>query len=71
MHTTAKEAMSQPLFFVVLALGIFALLMFPFIPYNTLGEDIKMLKEVGLDLIPVPGDYRRALDGFYFHRRRD
>jgi ABC-type transport system involved in multi-copper enzyme maturation permease subunit len=53
MHTTAKEAMSQPLFYVVLALGIFALLMFPFIPYNTLGEDTKMLKEVGLDLIPV------------------
>ena len=24
MHTTAKEAMSQPLFYVVLALGIFA-----------------------------------------------
>ena len=53
MNTTAKEAMSQPLFFVILVLGIFALLMFPFLPYNTLGEDIKMLKEVGLDLIPV------------------
>jgi ABC-type transport system involved in multi-copper enzyme maturation permease subunit len=52
-RTTAKEAMSQPLFFVLLALGIFGLILFPFIPYNTLGEDIKMVKDEGLTLIMV------------------
>lgn len=52
-RTTAKEAMSQPLFFVLLAIGVFALLIFPFVPYNTFGEDIKMLKAEGLTLIKV------------------
>lgn len=52
-RTTAKEAMSQPLFYVLLALGIFALLIFPFVPYNTFGEDIKMLKAEGLTLIKI------------------
>ena len=51
--TTAKEAMAQPLFFVVLALGCFALLAFIFVPYNTFGEDVKMLKDSGLTLIMV------------------
>ena len=51
--TTAKEAMSQPLFYLLLTIGIFGLLLFPFIPYNTLGEDIKMVKDEGLTLIMV------------------
>ena len=51
--TTGKEAMSQPLFYVVLALGVFSLLAFIFVPYNTFGEDIKMLKDSGLTLIMV------------------
>jgi ABC-type transport system involved in multi-copper enzyme maturation permease subunit len=49
--TTAKEAMSQPLFYLLLAIGVCGLILFPFIPYNTLGEDIKTLKEDGLRLI--------------------
>ena len=49
-RTTAKEALSQPLFYVLLAIGIFAILVFPFVPYNTFGEDIKMLKAEGLTL---------------------
>jgi ABC-type transport system involved in multi-copper enzyme maturation permease subunit len=52
-RTTSKEAMSQPLFYVLLAIGVFGLLLFPFVPYNTLGEDIKMLKDEGLTLIMV------------------
>jgi ABC-type transport system involved in multi-copper enzyme maturation permease subunit len=48
---TAKEAINEPLFLVVLALGAFALIMFVFIPYNTFGEDVKMLKMCALDLI--------------------
>lgn len=51
--TTAKEALSQPLFYVILGIGAFAILLFPFIPYNTFGEDIKVLKDEGLTLIMV------------------
>ena len=50
---TAKEAMAQPLFYVVLALGTFSLLAFIFVPYNTFGDDVKMLKDSGLTLIMV------------------
>ena len=52
-RTTSKEAMSQPLFYVLLTIGVFGLVLFPFIPYNTLGEDIKMVKDEGLTLIMV------------------
>ncbi len=52
-RTTAKEALSQPLFYVLVLIGIFAILVFPFIPYNTFGEDIKMLKAEGLTLIKI------------------
>ncbi|HZZ27637.1 MAG TPA: ABC transporter permease [Pirellulales bacterium] len=48
---TAKEAINEPVFQVVLALGSFALVAFVFIPYNTFGEDVKMLKMCALDLI--------------------
>lgn len=48
---TAKEAFSQPLFWLLLAVGAFALILFPFIPYNTFGEDIKMVKDEGLTLL--------------------
>lgn len=51
--TTAKESMSQPLFYVALCVGVFSLLAFIFIPYNTFGEDVKMLKDSGLTLIMV------------------
>jgi len=51
--TTGKEALSQPLFYVLLAIGVFALILFPFIPYNTFGEDVKMVKDEGLTLIMV------------------
>jgi len=52
-RTTAKEAMSQPLFFVLLVVGAFAIIVFPFIPYHTFGEDVKMVKSSGLTLIKV------------------
>jgi ABC-type transport system involved in multi-copper enzyme maturation permease subunit len=51
--TTSKEALSQPLFYVLLSIGVCGLILFPFIPYYTLGEDIKMLKDSGLTLIMV------------------
>ncbi len=52
-RTTAKESMSQPLFYVLMTVGVVGLILFPFVPYNTLGEDVKMLKEEGLTLIMV------------------
>src|SRR3990167_3775292 len=52
-QVTAKEGISQPLFYVILAIGIFALVVFPFVSYNTFGEDVKMLKAEGLTLIKV------------------
>jgi ABC-type transport system involved in multi-copper enzyme maturation permease subunit len=51
--TSSKEAMSQPLFYLVMALGAFLLVAFIVIPYNTFGEDVKMLKDSGLTLIMV------------------
>ncbi|HEY4761260.1 MAG TPA: ABC transporter permease subunit [Thermoguttaceae bacterium] len=53
--TTAKESMSQPLFYVILVIGIAGLIMFPFIPYNTFGEDVKIVKDTGLTLIMILG----------------
>jgi ABC-type transport system involved in multi-copper enzyme maturation permease subunit len=50
---TAKEVMSQPLFYVVLAIGGVALAAFIIVPYYTFGEDVKMLKDSGLTLILV------------------
>jgi ABC-type transport system involved in multi-copper enzyme maturation permease subunit len=50
-RTTAKEAFAQPLFYVLLAIGTFLLLLFTFLPYNTFGEDIKMVKDQGFVLI--------------------
>lgn len=50
-RVTAKEATSQPLFALLMALGIFALILFPYLPYNTFGDDIKLLKDEGLTLI--------------------
>ena len=51
--TTAKEACTQPLYFVTMALGACALVLFVYIPYNTFGEDVKMLKDSSLTLIMV------------------
>ncbi|MBN2217881.1 MAG: ABC transporter permease subunit [Pirellulales bacterium] len=50
---TAKECLSQPLFYVLLAVGIGALLIFPVFPYFTFGEDVKMVKDTGLVLIMI------------------
>jgi len=51
--TTAKEGMGQPLFWVIVGVGVFLLVVFIWVPYNTFGEDIKMLKTQGLELLMV------------------
>jgi hypothetical protein len=50
---TTKEAIGQPVFAVVIVAGIVLLFAFIVIPYNTFGEDVKMLKDSGLTLIKV------------------
>jgi ABC-type transport system involved in multi-copper enzyme maturation permease subunit len=51
--STAKSEIAQPLFVILCALGIFGLIIFDFVPYYTLGEDIKMLKGTSLNLVLV------------------
>jgi ABC-type transport system involved in multi-copper enzyme maturation permease subunit len=48
---TAKEAIRQPLFLVLVIAGGLAIALSTFLPYYTFGEDIKMLKDVGLAAI--------------------
>jgi ABC-type transport system involved in multi-copper enzyme maturation permease subunit len=49
----AKEAVSQPIFFIVLFIGIFLLTLLTFLPYNTFGEDLKFYKDCGLQAIMI------------------
>jgi hypothetical protein len=51
--STAKSDIAQPLYAILMAAGIFGLIVFVFIPYNTFGDDIKQLKDSGLSLILV------------------
>ena len=51
--STYKSEVAQPLFAILLGLGMTLLFIFLIVPYHTLGEDIKMLKDNGLTLIMV------------------
>jgi ABC-type transport system involved in multi-copper enzyme maturation permease subunit len=51
--STTKSDIAQPLYAILMAGGIFGLIVFVFIPYNTFGDDIKQLKDSGLSLILV------------------
>jgi ABC-type transport system involved in multi-copper enzyme maturation permease subunit len=51
--STFKTEVSQPLFTIVMVLGILFILLTIYVPYNTFGEDIKMYKDSGLTLIRV------------------
>lgn len=50
---TYKSEIAQPLFSLIIVMGVIALIGFVWIPYNTFGEDIKMLKDAGLTLILI------------------
>lgn len=50
---TYKSEIAQPIFLILMTLGLFGILISEFIPYNTFGEDIKMLKMAGLKLVMV------------------
>ena len=50
---TAKEALFQPLFVILALVGVFTLFIFLLIPYNTLGEDIKLVITQGLTVVKL------------------
>jgi ABC-type transport system involved in multi-copper enzyme maturation permease subunit len=52
-QATAKEAIAQPIYLLAIFVGVFLLLLFIYLPYNTFGEDVKMLKDSGLTTIMV------------------
>jgi len=52
-HSTFKTEISQPLFLLVMIIGVLFILGSIYVPYNTFGEDIKMYKDSGLTLIRV------------------
>jgi ABC-type transport system involved in multi-copper enzyme maturation permease subunit len=51
LRHTFIEAVLQPIYSVVLALGATILCIFAMLPFFTLGEDTKMFKAVGLDVV--------------------
>ena len=54
-YVTAVEAVRQPVFLVLLIVGCLLIAVYPFIPYFTFGEDIKMVKDTGLATILLLG----------------
>jgi len=54
-RATAKEAIRQPLYVLLLVLGILLLCVNTILPFFSLGEDIKMLKDCGLATILISG----------------
>ncbi len=52
---TMKEAIRQPVFFLLLILVMVVILVLTFVPYFTLGEDVKVLKDDGMALIQLAG----------------
>lgn len=53
--STAKSEMAQPLYLLLLLIGGFGILLFGIMPFNTLGEDIRLMKDSGVTLIMVLG----------------
>ena len=51
LRHTFFEAIVQPIYALLLALGAAILIIFGFLPFFTLGEDTVMFKSVGLDII--------------------
>ena len=54
-RATTKEAIRQPVFLLCLSLAIVILLINYVVPFFTLGEDVKMLKDCGLATILITG----------------
>jgi ABC-type transport system involved in multi-copper enzyme maturation permease subunit len=54
-RATTKEAVRQPVFLLMLAIGILVLVLNTFLPFFSLGEDVKMLKDCGLATLLISG----------------
>src|SRR6185369_14845642 len=54
-RATLKEAVRQPVFMLLLFVGIVLLIVNTFLPFFSLGDDIKMLKDCGLATILILG----------------
>ncbi|NNJ24189.1 ABC-2 transporter permease [Alienimonas chondri] len=52
---TAKEAVRQPVFLLSMALAVALLVVNTFLPFFSLGEDVKMLKDTGLATMLIVG----------------
>ena len=50
-RATTKEAVRQPVFLLCLAISIVFLMLSCVVPFFTLGEDVKVLKDCGLGLL--------------------
>jgi hypothetical protein len=46
-----RESVRQPMFWLLVIFGTVLMILMPFIPYFTFGEDYKMVKELGYDTI--------------------
>ena len=54
-RATFKEAVRQPVFWLVLFISLVVLVVNTFLPFFSLGEDVKMLKDCGLATILISG----------------
>ncbi|MFQ5731248.1 MAG: ABC transporter permease [Planctomycetaceae bacterium] len=54
-RATTKEAVRQPVFFLMLLIALAMLVLNTFLPFFTLGGDVKMLKDCGLATILIAG----------------
>ena len=54
-RATTKEAVRQPIFLLCLGIAVVLLLINSVVPFFTLGEDVKMLKDCGLATILITG----------------
>jgi ABC-type transport system involved in multi-copper enzyme maturation permease subunit len=55
MAATLKEAVRQPVFPLVVGLAVLLTVINTYVPFFTLGEDVKMLKDCGLATILIAG----------------
>lgn len=51
--STAKSEMAQPLYLVLMAVGIAAILILAIVPFYTMGDDIKLMKDCSMTLIMI------------------
>ncbi len=53
--STAKNEMAQPLYLLLLTFGVFLIVVFEFLPFNTFGDDIRFLRDCGVTVIMILG----------------